>query len=899
MAKKSPKKNKKKSSNQHHQSNKKKTTPKTQQKLKTKAQPPESKKKKLQGQEVKQAPDLFEKILEAKTLWMTLGVLLLLLLVTFGGFLFGERLFLFKDIGSDTINVFYPQLYHIADYISKEGMPLWSFHQGMGQNIYPLSINDPFNWLLYMMGAENLAYGIIWVECLKILLAGLLFYGYLKSIKLGYHTAIIGAILYSFSGFMMVGTGWYVFTTEGVHLVLLLWGFERLFQKQSWWMFTLAVFLVAFYLPVNLYLVAVFLLMYSSVRIYEDYGLQGSKFLKTYLAMIGWGALGVLMGMGMLVAMVDQIVNSPRVSGESSFFATLMAKGVGLTESREGLTILGRLFANDFFYNAAYDPNTNQLNFKGWYNYLEAPAMYCGLSTLLLLPQAFVHYTQRQRIAAAIGLGLLLLPLFVPFFRNALWLFSGNYYRMYSLFVALGLMFVGLRALDLIYKKGKVNLWLLVATFIFWMFLMFAPFLNAKGVEVDGSLRNILVILMLGSTAAIAAMQWAAYRSSARIALLVIVSLEALYMGGSTYSSERQVISKKELQEKSGYNDYTVDAVAKLQAEDPGFYRIEKMAYKSGPAIHASTNDAKIQGYMGSSSYHSFNQHNYIRFLSELDVIYPKDENDTRWASGLNPTAKGKMGTQEKQLYEQKIFPQGNNFAQCYWLQMISSHKYVLTKGGLHPAYLKKDSIGDVIIGEHPYYVPFGFTYDKVLPEANFMQLSKANEARKKHLALLQAMVVAEEDLSSFEALGTLDTNNISSNYPNEELLNQQISALRAETLALESWSQNHFKGKINVSKPKALFLSIPFDKSWRAKVDGQPVDLYRTNLGFMGLPLAAGEHSIELEFSPYYFTVSWILSLLGFLLFAGLLWWTNRKHTTTPKKEEQPLRYDGPEEEL
>lgn len=860
MAKKSPKKNKNKST-------KKTQAPKQKQPLKkqpTKVETPTKK-------EVKIGPDFFEQILKGKATFLAAGVLLLLLLITFGSFLFGDRLFLFKDIGSDTINVFYPQLYHIADYLATEGIPKWSFNQGMGQNVYPISLNDPFNWLLYMMGPGNLAYGIAWVEMLKLFVGGMFFFGFLRTLKMGNLTSIVGAVLYSFSGFMLVGSGWYIFSTEGVYMALFLWGFERLFQKKSWWMFSLAVFLIAFNMPVNLYLMSLFLLLYSGLRIYEEHGGDLKKFGQVYFSMILWGALGFLMSMGMLVAIVDQIANSPRVSGESAFFDSLMAKGIGFTESKEGLTIIGRLFANDFFYGAAYDTNTGQLNYKGWYNYLEAPALYCGLSTLLLLPQAFVHYSRRQKIVGAIGFGLLILPLLVPFFRNALWLFSGDYYRLYSLFVSLGFMFLGLRALDLIYKKKQVNLWLLGISFIFWMFLMFAPFLSAKGVEVDGSLRNVLVMLMIAAAAAIGAMQWPQYRASARIALLVIVSLEALYIGSSTYSTNRPVITKTEFQQKIGYNDYTVDAVNKLKQQDPGFYRVEKVGYRSGVAMHGSTNDAKAQDYFASASYHSFNQKNYIRFLSKLNVIDPKDENQTRWAPGVNTRP---------------------------LLQEISSTKYILTKGnGQKFWFTDYDSVGDVKILQNPYFLPIGFTYDKLLTETNFDQLSTENQSVLKQIALLKAMTVEDTDIGAFQGLATFDASQINPSYQ-IQALETDVNALRAEALQLESWSQNHFKGTIKVSKPKALFLSIPYEKNWTAKLNGKEVPIYRANAGFMAIPLAAGEYNVELSFSPPYFTTSWILSFIGFLLFGGLIWWTNRK-AKSEQSEKEKLKYDGPEEEV
>jgi hypothetical protein len=58
-----------------------------------------------------------------------------------------------------------------------------------------------------------------------------------------------------------------------------------------------------------------------------------------------------------------------------------------------------------------------------------------------------------------------------------------------------------------------------------------------------------------------------------------------------------------------------------------------------GKAQHSSLNDAQAQAYFGTTSYSSFNQINYIRFLDETGIIQKGDEIATRWSPGLRGTA--------------------------------------------------------------------------------------------------------------------------------------------------------------------------------------------------------------------------------------------------------------------
>jgi hypothetical protein len=47
-------------------------------------------------------------------------------LVSFRSFVFGDRVLLYKDIGSDSINDSYPFLAHLSDYVRTYGLPSWS-----------------------------------------------------------------------------------------------------------------------------------------------------------------------------------------------------------------------------------------------------------------------------------------------------------------------------------------------------------------------------------------------------------------------------------------------------------------------------------------------------------------------------------------------------------------------------------------------------------------------------------------------------------------------------------------------------------------------------------------------------------------------------------------------------
>ena len=191
--------------------------------------------------------------LEKYGVWIPLVLVLLLLLVVFYRFVSGEAYYLFVDSALDPIMTYYPQVVHLANYLRSEGFPLWSFAQGMGQNIMAKSLADPFYLIVYLAGSSHAAYAIIWMEIAKISVAAFAFYHFLKLLNLSYATTIVGTLLYCFSGFMIVGGQWWFFSTEACLLSILLLGFEKLYRQNKWHIFTLAVALIAAHNPFELY----------------------------------------------------------------------------------------------------------------------------------------------------------------------------------------------------------------------------------------------------------------------------------------------------------------------------------------------------------------------------------------------------------------------------------------------------------------------------------------------------------------------------------------------------------------------------------------------------------------------------------------------------------------------
>ncbi|MDR1567856.1 MAG: YfhO family protein [Streptococcaceae bacterium] len=83
----------------------------------------------------------------------------------------------------------------------------------------------------------------------------------------------------------------------------------------------------------------------------------------------------------------------------------------------------------------------------------------------------------------------------------------------------------------------------------------------------------------------------------------------------------------------------------------------------------------------------------------------------------------------------------------------------------------------------------------------------------------------------------------------------------------------NKATSRYKVSKDETLFLSIPYNAGWSAKIDGKTVATRPIFKGFLGVNVPKGNHKIELTFIPQGFKVGVICFVSAILLFVLSEW--------------------------
>ena len=557
-------------------------------------------------------------------------VLTLLCLVSVGvlifrDYLFGDAVLLYRDIGSDSLNDYYPCFIHLSDYLRSYGLPSWSFYVGMGQDLYYLIgylILQPVTWLPRGLIAQALVYQ----HLIKVILAGLVFFSFLRLRSLKPAACLLGALLLCFSAYMTMGSCWFPLADEVVCFAALLLTLEHALSKGRWLLLSLAVALIGLLGAFHLYLCALFLSGYVPLRLFGRYGWQPRAILRIGIFFAGASLLGV--GLGAIVTLPNlySLLNSPRGSGATSLVSKLSSFPVlGFESTLYYVTAVLRPIANDAVGKAG--------EFRGWGNYLEAPLTYCGLICLLLLPQALVGASRRRLVVYGIFLAGVLIPTIFPWFRYLFWAFQGDYYRTYSLFCVLGIITISVVAFSRYLEGRTLNLWLLFATLVVLVGVLYFP-IEALQSVINPEVRTAVTILLLCYTVVLAVGQLAKRSNLAAWVVIALAAGELIKLNGNTVS-DRNAVAKKELVRGVACDPATAAMVEEVNKDErDAFFRLTILR-QTNLGTEANLNDSMVLRYYGTSSYTSFNNLNYTSFLTTVEAMPSHSEMDTRWAIGV------------------------------------------------------------------------------------------------------------------------------------------------------------------------------------------------------------------------------------------------------------------------
>lgn len=753
-------------------------------------------------------------------------------------YLFGEKFFIFSDIGCDSINQTYPKMLYLSRYFKEfHSLPEWSFQAGLGTNLYSTVFTDPFNLLIAAFGIQSAAYLMGLFQVIKVMAAGILFYCYLRMAKTSPYASFVFGFGYAFCGHMIVRSSWISYPNEVVSAALLLLGFEYFFRKGKQWLLPLGFafcFLCKGAYGAVLYSgVAAF---YAVFRYCSERRLQKKETVYFFLNYFKLYGIGFLLSAVLILPNLVISFLSPRMQ-EGSSSALQMMKEMPLGASNWRLVQMAFL---RLLNPAALGIHEN---YSGAENILEDPLFYCGLLAVLLLAHLVFVENRKKKLWYGVMLFAGVLYTFLPQLRyvaNGFSAFSPDMvtFKLSSFWIVIAILFIGAKIFDEIVLGRKLNQILLIAPAIF----LGAGMLLLKDAY-SISAKNLLVVIIGLAFYTVWLLLWQQGKFGGRRMfpiLFLFVALEAIAMNEEMIN-DRAVMTKEEYQGKVLYNDNTYEAVKLIESLDPSpFYRVEKY-YSS-----VYNCDALAQDYFGVKSYLGGAEQaaGYVNFMTAV-----KDDIELLSIIG--------------------------NFNLQMELNSLVGVKYLLSKEEIElPGLEYFDSVGEIKIYRNQYALPLGFAYSEAMTYEQFEQLSMP----ERRVALLKGGVLPKGEEKPQNGVKQLEIQKVKQafvsenpilNYPYAEYY-ADIDKLRAESVQVMEYreNENYIAGDLVVNGDRLLCFTIPYEKGWRLLVDQTPVELIEADHGFMGAYVSEGPHRIELKFDPPAKKAGIYLSMTGILFY-------------------------------
>lgn len=188
-------------------------------------------------------------------------------------------------------------------------------------------------------------------------------------------------------------------------------------------------------------------------------------------------------------------------------------------------------------------------------------------------------------------------------------------------------------------------------------------------------------------------------------------------------------------------------------------------------------------------------------------------------------------------------------------------------------------------IYENQYFIPMGFSYDKYITRTEYNTLPEANRS----LALLKAIVVEDTAVQKAKEGGLTHYDKIDSASFAEEAYFADCKA-RAET-ACSSFTTDSkgFSAEATSSKDRLVFFSVPYEKGWSASVNGSAAEIVKVNVGFMAVKIPSGKAEIRFEYRTPGLKPGIAVSAVSFLLLGGYVYATDTTGRWRKKKLPEP----------
>jgi uncharacterized membrane protein YfhO len=761
--------------------------------------------------------------------WLILASLQVLTAVlVFSEFLSGKFYFAFLDIGSDSYSQVVPYAVYLARSMAMEGFPGWSFNIGLGGPT-TVMLGDLATLLSQAAGLENILPARIFLYLLKVMLGGGFFLLFIRHYLQRWESAVISALAYSFCGFMVINGQWDIEATAFVFYPLVLWAITRHLRTGGLLALPLVIATTLFFGTFFVSLGVV--LVFACAAFVACSGTPIATLKPWAFRIFPLTALGYLLATPYLLPVIFQLMDSSRVGGGQSLIQGILSKSLGVSDWPLVVAQIGGIFHKDIFGVGN--------NFKGYFNYLEGPGFFIGITLILLIPQLWAG-TRDDKKALVLTVFALAAYILFPVFRYAAMGFAAPYFRISTLWVSMLGLVLATKALDQVIVQGVKMRLLAAGLATFGVLLAVTMVYAAEGTIWKSHVEKIATLAVLSTALLMLAHRKLVTPQRLPLALMLVVVVEIVAIARPSYVEGRAMVWPA----LSAYEDKTPAALAFIRKLDGGSFRIEK-DYNS-----VSLADAMAQDYMGIKSY-SLHSRGVVDFHIGARLIAPTSEvvNYSNWLPNAGPR---------------------------YMLKSLLSVKYFIAANAVDwPGFVEAGNVDGLRIYRNDMALPFGVVQTRQVTREALGKVTAINGMSANILtdvALINAAVV-DHTIPGYGGVLDVEAFGQSKSLSLQDHYFAPVAVLQRTGLKVSHFSNRNITGEISPTEAGILVFSIPFNTGWTLKLDGLAVPMFRANFGMLAATVGAGPHSVELSFETPGRRMGWLLGALGLcaLVMAGL----------------------------
>lgn len=781
-------------------------------------------------------------------------VILGLIFISNGIFPFGDNIYLRSDMYHQYAP-FYKELYRN---LVEGGSMTFSWEIGMGVNfsaIYSYYLASPINLLLGLVPEGSILIVMDLLILLKTALAGFACTYYLsKHFQTKSMTTAGFAIFYALSSYMAAFSWNIMWLDCMVLLPFVVLGLESLVKEKKFKMYTIALGIAIFSNYYIAIMMCIFAVLYFLV-ILVAYATEEKHYYLDRIIRFGIFSL-IAGGLGAAMILPEVCALGYTASGEFSFPETWI-------NYFSILDMLKRsLIETPVAIFEAHDPN-----------------VYCTVAMFLLLPVYCLcgGINKKEKIGkiALIGLFLISFNTNIP---NYIWhgFHFPNSLPARESFIYIFLMVTMLfEAYSKVKTLSKRQIWACFAGAVGMIFLLeelYQDELDFNNIYVSLIFVIFYMALIIMDYNKLLYKQISAY-------LLVIVCTAEAFVNSSEEESYKPTTYSAYLED----NEVIEQMVNKVEEEDDSFFRIEKLNRRT-------KNDAAWNGYKGVSIFSSMANAGFTEYLGALGF-----EQSTNAYSyyGNTPFTSALLDVkyvfsdsmqEDTDLYTLVDYNEDQN---KYFYRL----NYCLPLGFMLPEDFEKNL---VLEGNNPFAVQNQFA-ELACGETGmftYMQASTTNktvtiEVEEESDVYVYVTTYVDAisysaynettgftDSGSFSGLGhrqivhfgempagtTITVNTTDADATTLQLyaynfhmdvFQRVYEELNSQPFEVTEYDDNSLRGTVTAKEDGLLYTSIIYDEGWTVTVDGKETEYTAFGDALIGIPLEAGEHTIEMHYYP------------------------------------------------